>query len=192
MSQINYCATRLHQDDQSIVVPITAKKLLQLLYELKSTGSTEPFIGPTTKMIERTAYAWLLTAIIYLRCRVQRYPPSHPCVSRHLEALAKCIQAVPASGLHFTANAPILPVFLLGLLSAKNKGVAQDWFERVLQVPVRSTVPPIYEALKRTWEWKPIWPSAKNLPYSIREREPWWEKLVDRLLVEAGGMLCFM
>ncbi|KAI8401848.1 hypothetical protein FOFC_18717 [Fusarium oxysporum] len=73
MSQINYCATRLHQDDQSIVVPITAKKLLQLLYELKPTGSTEPFIDPTTKMIERTAYAWLLTAIIYLRCRVQRY-----------------------------------------------------------------------------------------------------------------------
>lgn len=73
MSQINYCATRLHQDDQSIVVPITAKKLLHLLYELKPTGSAEPFIEPTTKMIERTAYAWLLTAIIYLRCRVQRY-----------------------------------------------------------------------------------------------------------------------
>ncbi|KAH7199091.1 uncharacterized protein B0J16DRAFT_393191 [Fusarium flagelliforme] len=161
MSQINYCAARLHQDGKSIVVPITAKKLLQLLYELKSG----------------TAYAWLLTAIIYLQCRVQRYPPSHPYVGRHLEALAKCIQAVPTSGPYFTANAPILPVFLLGLLSAKNKGVAQDWFERVLQVPVRS---------------KQIWPSAKNLPYLIQEREPWWEKLVDRLLVEAGGMLCFM
>ncbi|KAG8352491.1 hypothetical protein FVEN_g9524 [Fusarium venenatum] len=192
MSQINYCATRLHQNNQSIVVPITAKKLLQLLYKLKPTGSVEPSIDSTMKMIEQTAYAWLLTAIIYLQCRVQRYPPSHTCVSRHLKALAKCIQAIPASGPYFTADAPILPVFLLGLLSVEHKGVAQDWFERVLQVPVRSTVPPIYQALKRTWEWKQIWPSAKNLPYSIREREPWWEKLVDRLLDEAGGMLCFM
>ncbi|KAH7194042.1 fungal-specific transcription factor domain-containing protein [Fusarium oxysporum] len=192
MSQINYCATRLHQDNRSIVVPLTAKKLLQLLYELKSTESAEPSIDSTTKVIEQTAYAWLLTAIIYLRCRVQRYPPSHRYVRRHLAALAKCIQAVPASGLFFTANAPILPVFILGLLSVKNRGVAQDWFETVLQVPVRSTVPPIYEALKRTWEWKQIWPSAKNLPRLIREREPWWEKLVDRLLIETGGMLCFM
>ncbi|WZH50257.1 uncharacterized protein QYS62_011501 [Fusarium acuminatum] len=72
MSQINYCAARLHQDGKSIVVPITAKKLLQLLYELKPTGSAEPFIDPTMKMIEGTAYAWLLTAIIYLQCRVQR------------------------------------------------------------------------------------------------------------------------
>jgi hypothetical protein len=73
MSQINYCAARLHQDNRSIVVPITAKKLLQLLYKLKPPGSVESFIDPTTKMIERTAYAWLLAAIIYLRCRVQRY-----------------------------------------------------------------------------------------------------------------------
>jgi hypothetical protein len=73
MSQISYCAARLHQDNQSIVVPITAKKLLQLLYKLKPTESVEPFIDPTMKMIERTAYAWLLAAIIYLRCRVQRY-----------------------------------------------------------------------------------------------------------------------
>ncbi|KAH7190446.1 fungal-specific transcription factor domain-containing protein [Fusarium oxysporum] len=192
MSQINYCATRLHQDNRSIMVPLTAKKLLQLLYELKSTESAESAIDSTTKVIEQTAYAWLLTAIIYLRCRVQRYPPSHRYVRKHLEALAKCIQAVPASGLFFTANAPVLPVFILGLLSVKNRGIAQDWFERVLQVPVRSTVPPIYEALKRTWEWKQIWPSARSLPRLIREREPWWEKLVDRLLIEAGGMLCFM
>jgi hypothetical protein len=73
MSQINYCATRLHQDNRSIVVPLTAKKLLQLLYELKSTESAESAIDSTTKVIEQTAYAWLLTAIIYLRCRVQRY-----------------------------------------------------------------------------------------------------------------------
>ncbi|KAH7186713.1 hypothetical protein DER44DRAFT_858535 [Fusarium oxysporum] len=192
ISQINYCATRLHQDNRSIVVPLTAKKLLQLLYELKSTESAASFIDSTTNVIERTAYAWLLTAIIYLRCRVQRYPPGHRYVRRHLEALAKCIQAVPASGLFFTANAPILPVFILGLLSVKNRGVAQDWFERVLQVPVRSTVPPIYEALKRTWEWKQIWPSAKSLPRLIQEREPWWEKLVDLIHTEAGGMLCFM
>ncbi|KAM5360508.1 hypothetical protein ACJZ2D_013684 [Fusarium nematophilum] len=191
MSQINYCAARLHQDDQSVVVPLTARKLLQLLYQLKPSGSADSIIDPATKMIERTGYAWLLAAIIYLRCRVQRFPPTHRYVRTLLEDLANCIQAVPASGPHFTANAPILPVFLLGLLSTKHRRVAQDWFERVLQVPVRSTVPPIYEAMKLTWGWARTWPSASNIPLVIREREPWWEKLVDRLMAEAGGMLCF-
>ena len=73
MSQINYCAARLNQDEQSVVVPITTRKILQFLNELRPTGLAEPIIDPATKMIERTAYAWLLTAIIYLRCRVQRY-----------------------------------------------------------------------------------------------------------------------
>uniref|UniRef100_A0A0C4BKS0 Uncharacterized protein n=1 Tax=Fusarium oxysporum (strain Fo5176) TaxID=660025 RepID=A0A0C4BKS0_FUSOF len=40
---------RLHQDNRSIVVPLTAKKLLQLLYELKSTESAESAIDSTTK-----------------------------------------------------------------------------------------------------------------------------------------------
>jgi hypothetical protein len=54
------------------MVPITVKKLLQLLYRLKYTGSAEPFINPTIKTIKGTAYAWLLTVSIYLQCRVQR------------------------------------------------------------------------------------------------------------------------
>ncbi|KAK2685072.1 hypothetical protein QWA68_016140 [Fusarium oxysporum] len=94
--------------------------------------------------------------------------------------------------LGFSLRSSIFDAECRGTPLVTDIGVAQDWFERVLQVPVRSTVPPIYEALKRTWEWKQIWPSAKSLPRLIQEREPWWEKLVDLIHTEAGGMLCFM
>lgn len=54
--------------------------------------------------------------------------------------LAKCIRIMPTSGSHFTAQAPLLPVFFLGLLATDpdHKWVSQAWFEQVVQTPVRS------------------------------------------------------
>ncbi|EGU72370.1 hypothetical protein FOPG_18444 [Fusarium oxysporum f. sp. conglutinans race 2 54008] len=68
------------------------------------------------------------------------------------------------SGSHFTAQSPLLPVFQLGLLATtpKHKAIAKSWFEEVVSTPVRSnsdangspqTIPPLYEVLKRIWEW---------------------------------------
>lgn len=47
---------------------------------------------------------------------------------------------MPTSGSHFTAQAPLLPVFFLGLLATEtvHKDVSMDWFEQVVQTPVRS------------------------------------------------------
>lgn len=47
---------------------------------------------------------------------------------------------MPTSGSHFTAQAPLLPVFFLRLLATKpvHKDVSMDWFEQVVQTPVRS------------------------------------------------------
>lgn len=47
---------------------------------------------------------------------------------------------MPTSGSHFTAQAPLLPVFFLGLLATNpdHKDVSLAWFEKVVQTPVRS------------------------------------------------------
>lgn len=58
----------------------------------------------------------------------------------NLSDLTKCIRIMPTSGSHFTAQAPLLPVFLLGMLATHHdhKNVAQNWFEQVVQTPARS------------------------------------------------------
>lgn len=58
----------------------------------------------------------------------------------NLHDLASCIKIMPTSGHHFTAQAPLFPVFLLGMLAteADHKQISKDWFEQVVQTPVRS------------------------------------------------------
>jgi hypothetical protein len=47
---------------------------------------------------------------------------------------------MPTSGSQFTAQAPLFPVFLLGILATipEHKAVSSNWFDEVLQTPVRS------------------------------------------------------
>jgi hypothetical protein len=69
-----------------------------------------------------------------------RLPRNHPEVVSNLGDLAKCISVMPTSGSHFTAQAPLLPVFFLGLLATEpaHKSVSRTWFEQVVRTPVRS------------------------------------------------------
>lgn len=54
--------------------------------------------------------------------------------------LAKCINIMPTSGTHFTAQAPLLPVFFLGMLATDpaHREISRGWFEQVVNTPVRS------------------------------------------------------
>lgn len=54
--------------------------------------------------------------------------------------LASCIRIMPTSGHHFTAQAPLFPVFLLGLLAVQDehREISQRWFDSVVGEPVRS------------------------------------------------------
>lgn len=47
---------------------------------------------------------------------------------------------MPTSGIFFTAQAPLLPVFLLGLLAVdpRHVQVSRQWFEMVVSAPLRS------------------------------------------------------
>ena len=94
ISQITYCAARLQQEPESMIVPMTAEYLLQELQDMKQWSRAsrtweEAQDGLQTidevkmwpegyilmsigEMTEVTAEAWRFAAIIYLKCRVLR------------------------------------------------------------------------------------------------------------------------
>ncbi|KAM0561111.1 hypothetical protein ACHAPJ_003612 [Fusarium lateritium] len=218
MSQVTYCAARLQQEPESTIVPITARYLTRELAEMRqwSREGTEwemarklpqtidwvreqkddVIIDSNIDMTEVTAEAWRIAAIIYFQCRLLRLPRNHPEVLANLNDLAKCIRIMPTSGSHFTAQAPLLPVFFLGMLATDpdHKSVSVGWFEQVVRTPVRSSVPPLYDALERIWDWidsdVEIPPEPSTLPKSIGKRYPWWEHLVATVLDKEPETLC--
>lgn len=56
---------------------------------------------------------------------------------------------MPTSGSQFTAQAPLLPVFFLGLLATHpdHKMVSRNWFEAVVMTPVRSVSKEVFALL---------------------------------------------
>ncbi|KND90546.1 hypothetical protein TOPH_04765, partial [Tolypocladium ophioglossoides CBS 100239] len=218
ISQITYCAARLQQDQNNIVVPMTVQYLLQELDQMRQwsseskdweTAKTEPSVTEWVRsvpdgyvisspgdMTDVTAEAWRLTAIIYLRCRVLRLPRNHPDILASLSDLARCILIMPTSGYQFTAQAPLFPVFLLGMLAThpNHKKVSQTWFNEVVSTPVRSSVPPLYDTLRRIWQWIDAeieLPSSTTLDLGpIGLRYPWWEHLVLQVSKRENEVLC--
>ncbi|KAM0202241.1 hypothetical protein ACHAPQ_001724 [Fusarium lateritium] len=218
LSQVTYCAARLQQEPESTIVPITAKFLFRELSTMRQWSregndwqeaqkvpqtidwvrekADDVIIDSNKDMTDVTAEAWRIAAIIYFQCRLLRLPRNHPEVLANLEDLSKCIRIMPTSGSHFTAQAPLLPVFFLGLLATDpwHKKVSEDWFEKVVQTPVRSSVPPLYEALKRIWGWiysdVEIPPDPNTLPKSLGKRYPWWEHLVAKVVENEEETLC--
>ncbi|KAL3588200.1 hypothetical protein FPOAC2_14099 [Fusarium poae] len=218
MSQVTYCAGRLQQEPESTIVPITARYQIHELSEMRQWSregkdwelarkypptidwvrdkADDVIIDSNQIMTEVTAEAWRIAAIIYYQCRLLRFPRNHPKVLANLDDLAQCIRIMPTSGSQFTAQAPLLPVFFLGLLATipEHKAVSKEWFEQVVQTPVRSSVPPLYETLKRIWKWidneVEITPEPTTLSESIGERYPWWEHLVAKLFDEEEETPC--
>ncbi|KAI5464724.1 fungal-specific transcription factor domain-containing protein [Mariannaea sp. PMI_226] len=218
ISQVTYCAARIQQDPASTITPVTARYLYHELLgmrqwsrEVAETGSGQErqqtiawvkgkpdnyVIHTAQEMTDVTAEAWRIATLIYLQCRVLRLPRNHIDVMSNMGDLAKCISVMPTSGSAFTAQAPLLPVFFLGLLATdpKHKIVSQRWFEQVVQTPVRSSVPPLYETLKRIWAWidtevpVPSEPAALNK--SLGLRSPWWESLVTKVQDKEEETLC--
>ncbi|OBS17188.1 hypothetical protein FPOA_12280, partial [Fusarium poae] len=177
MSQVTYCAARLQQEPESIIVPITAGFLMRTLTDMRQwsregksweqcrqhpqtitrvrDAADNVIISSKEDMTDVTAEAWRIAAIIYHQCRLLRLPRNHPDVLANMDDLAKCIRIMPTSGQLFTAQAPLLPVFFLGLLATNpaHKEVSRAWFQQVTNTPVRSSVPPLYNTLKRIWKW---------------------------------------
>ncbi|KAH7157718.1 fungal-specific transcription factor domain-containing protein [Dactylonectria estremocensis] len=218
MSQITYCAARLQQEPLSAIVPITARYLQRELMEMRQwsresipweTARKRPqpiewirakpndyVIDSDQAMTEATAEAWRFASLIYLQGRLLRLPRNHPELLSNMADLAKCIRIMPTSGSHFTAQAPLLPVFFLGLLATDpdHIGVSQAWFEEVVRTPVRSSVPPLYQALNRIWAWIDVEVGIPSTPTAMRKsigmRYPWWEHLVANVHEREEETLC--
>ncbi|KAM3451698.1 hypothetical protein MY3296_005110 [Beauveria thailandica] len=218
-SQVTYCSARMLQEPETPIVPITAKMLYDQLLTLKQWSGEwdsweaaqertqqpidwirqkgETYVtNEAGEMTEVTAEAWRLAGMVYLQCRLFRLPRNHPEVVVNLADLAKTISIMPTSGLVFTAQAPLLPVFVLGLLATveDHVQVAHDWFQQVIYTPVRSSVPPLYDALVRIQSWIdieiPVPASCMELPRTIAERQPWWEHMVSKVQEKEVEVLC--
>ena len=218
-SQVTYCSARLRQAQESPIVPMTAEFLLTELLNTRQwspesidweVAKAEPpvvewartqpdgyTLNTNASMTDVTAEAWRVAAIIYLQCRVFRLPRNHPDVVLQLDDLAKCISIMPTSGSQFTAQAPLLPVFLLGLIATvpEHKALSVNWFDQVLETPVRSSVPPLYNALRHIWGWIdnaiPLSLASTFDPSQpIHLRHAWWETLVRLVQEQEQEVLC--
>ncbi|KGQ02682.1 hypothetical protein BBAD15_g12101 [Beauveria bassiana D1-5] len=125
-----------------------------------------------------------------------RLPRKHPAVVANLADLAQSISIMPTSGLIFTAQASLEPVFLLGLLVTVEDHfqIAHEWFQQVIDIPVRSSVSPLYDALVCIQRWmnNEISVPAPNIkmPLTIAERQPWWERMVSKVQEKEAEILC--
>ncbi|KAG6096451.1 hypothetical protein E4U14_007961 [Claviceps sp. LM454 group G7] len=218
-SQVTYCAARLRQDAESPVVPMTADYIQQELLGMRQWSPESQDweavkashaimewvrqqppgykIDDNPVMTDVTAEAWRIAAMLYLLCRVFRLPRNHPKIVSNLDDLVQCIAIMPTSGMQFTAQAPLFPVFFLGILATlpEHRAMSQRWFDEVLQTPVRSSVPPLYATLKRIWEWIDIdFPLSLQSSFEVAQpihlRTAWWEELVHRVLEQENEFLC--
>ncbi|VUC21728.1 unnamed protein product [Clonostachys rosea] len=216
VSQITYCAARLQQEPESPITPMTIRFLLDELQNMRQWSSESRSwdmakegdqtivwvqqqpdgytINTSADMTDVTAEAWRIAVIVYLQCRGLRLPRNHPEVTANLDSLARCIRIMPTSGSNFTAQAPLFPVFLLGLLATvpMHKEVSRKWFSSVVETPVRSSVPPLFDVLRRIWEWidsdLPL--DHKSTPESVSARNHWWERLVSLVHDKEPETLC--
>jgi hypothetical protein len=139
--------------------------------------------------------------------RVRR---NDPRVLDRLSLLAECTRRMPCSGPVFTAQAPFLPVFLLGFLATKysHRVAASNWFETVINATscrsvsatshavtlfhsntYTQSVPPAWNALKEIQKWMDRSIADPGEPPPFEARDPWWETVVSRLN-ETEGILC--
>ncbi|KAH7319749.1 hypothetical protein B0I35DRAFT_478072 [Stachybotrys elegans] len=217
MSQITFWSARLQQERESPMTPAVAVALYQELAGMKqwapdvidweSANQYPPplnilktldhdFLVNTPRGITVvTAEAWRIAAMIYHQCRLLRLPRNHAEVLANMDDLCSCIRVMPTHGDHFTAQAPLFPVFLLGLIATTDEHLdtSMAWFNAVLKTPVRSSVPPLFEGLQRIRMWidteVPIG-DTHNLPPAIRNRRPWWERLVLRIQEREEELFC--
>ncbi|EJP60796.1 uncharacterized protein BBA_10254 [Beauveria bassiana ARSEF 2860] len=217
-SQVTYCSTRMLQECETPIVPVTAQMLYDQLVQLPqwsgeydswdaAKNRSQPIewirqvgenyvVQEAKQMTGVTAEAWRLAGMVYLQCRLFRLPRNHQLVVDNIADLAKCISIMPTSGFIFTAQAPLLPVFFLGLLATVEEHVlvADAWFQHVIETPVRSSVPPLYQALRRIQSWMdhevPVPAPNTELPCAIAMRQPWWELMVSKVQEKENEVLC--
>lgn len=208
-AQITSLCTHMATQSGSVILPHGGNALLDMLTNFRQTSdlslgypTTEALLrscdldenGKVTdivKVTELTAEAWVATAKIYLLCRFFRKPRSHSDVQAHLKTLLRCIGWMPCTGKLFTSQSPLLCVFIMCMVSETevDRAVGKEWFETVTgDASNRSSVPPVWGAVKRMWDWLDQDFREKEYDDSlpIGDRHAWWEE-VTTMLIETEG-----
>jgi len=191
------------------VIPHGAKKIQSRLDDIHQWSELSPG-SPSTKLLLESCHLdstgkvtsaalvtdligeiWVATVRMYLHCRFFRRPRSHPLVQESLQTFLQCLMRTPYSGPLFTSQAPFCCIFLMSLISyhPKDREIFRDWFDTiVLNVGCRSSVPPVWEAVKRMWIWLDATFSDEYFDESrpIGERNAWWEIMVTHLVETEG------
>ncbi|KAF2456597.1 fungal-specific transcription factor domain-containing protein [Lineolata rhizophorae] len=216
-AQITQLASQMALEPSSVILPKGAEYIKSKLANLRQWSELSPetdgyastealldscvlnehgVIECPKKMTDLGAEAWRIAAQIYLQCRFFRLPRSHAEVMTNCRRLSECVRRMPCYGPLFTAQAPLFPVFLLGLVSVSEEdfGIARNWFETVLSATsCRSSVPPVWDALKilRIWVDGEITDEPHIDMIPVGQRQPWWEDIVAHA-TETVGTLCLM
>jgi len=188
----------MKQWSKDYTTELTAKNNSQPIERIRRLGADYK-TESAAEMTSCTAEAWRLAIIAYCQCRLLRYPRNHPEVIATLEDLHHCIRVQPTEGDLFTTEAPLYPVFLLGLLSTPenphHRSTSQKWMVTVTGNTRRSTASPLRTALEKAWDWidrdqlfTPPEPSA--LHPEIWQRPAWWETMVHRISRDERRLLC--
>lgn len=212
-AQITHLAAKFTRNPDPDVIPVLGQTILDRISRLVqwselSAGfeSTEELLEACTtnaegkieepwEMVALGAECWKQAAQIYLLCRLFRYPRTHPIVMARLDVLAECLSRMPCSGALFTSMTPLFPCFLLGMLSVedRHRNVTLNWFNTVMKAnQCRSCLAPTWKAINSIWRWTdtqlidPV-----EIPDAIENRDPWWERLVARIMA-TEGTLCVL
>ncbi|XWX00701.1 hypothetical protein V2A60_008722 [Cordyceps javanica] len=201
-SQVTLCSTRMLQDAETPIVPVTAEALYDHLMEMHQwSGEYDSWEAANSKpqpieWIRLTDENYVIKEAKQMtEVTAETLPRNDRRVVANIAELAKCVSIMPTSGPVFTAQAPLLPVFFLGLLATEEKHtqVAEIWFRQVLKTPVRSSVPSLYQTLRRIQSWKdhevPVPAPSMKLPKAIAERQPWWERMVSKIQETENNVL---
>ena len=223
LAQITHLSLRLSQCPDDPVIILAAERIEKRLSSFHQWSDLSPgypiletlisdcdrFMDTETNKVndpamltDLTGHAWIAAAQIYLQCRLYRRPRSHPAVVEALQKLIRCIELMPFSGVLFTAQAPFFAIFIMALIAmGENRKVGTEWFETVcLAAGDRSSVPPLWESLKRIWAWMdngaegdsglvedPLF-LVDEEEKELGERAAWWEQMVG-WVVEHEGVL---
>lgn len=221
LAQITHLSLRLSQCPDDLVITLAAERIAKRLNNFHQWSDLSPGytdletliidcggcldaatrkVNDAAMLTDLTGHAWIAAAQIYLQCRLYRRPRAHPAVSEALRKLIRCIELMPFSGVLFTAQAPFFAIFIMALVAiSEDRKVGREWFETVcVTAGDRSSVPPPWESLKRTWAWMdgevegdagliedPVVLEGEE-EKELGQRAAWWEQMVERVVKHEG------
>ena len=213
-NQATHLCARLEKDPTSISHQFIAKTLLDRLENFHQWSELSEGHASLSALLEACpvgsastdnsaaritdigAQAWVAALKVYLHCRFYRLPRHNMHVLLAMSQLQQCVERMPTTGTLFTAQIPLLPIFMLGLLSVEpgHRQTATRWFENVLETSnCRSSVIPLWPALRRIWSWidKVAGDSAGDAARPVGDRNAWWERMVKEV-EDTEGTLCLI